>query len=63
MVISELIHKIKEQLTDNADFEAREIVSAALKADRAFLIINAKTEVCEAAETAALDMLRRRLGG
>lgn len=63
MVISELIHKIKEQLTDNADFEAREIVSAALKADRAFLIINAKTEVPKAAETAALDMLRRRLGG
>lgn len=63
MVISELILKIKAMLSDNATFEARELVMNVLQTDRNGLIINSKKEVSEEDVKKAVEMAKRRQNG
>ena len=60
MVISELISNIKSELTDNAAFEAREVVAAALEIDKNELIIKAKESIDDISARRAYEMLKRR---
>ena len=63
MVISELISNIKSELTDNAAFEAREVVAAALEMDKNELIIKAKESSDDISAKRAYEMLKRRKNG
>ena len=63
MVISELISKIRAELSDNAEFEAREIVMSVLGINRNELIINSRKEVgCGEIKKVAEIVNRRKSG-
>lgn len=63
MVISELLSHIRNELSDNAVFEARQIVMKVCKMTEAELIINAKNEVSEENIEKAKKMAARRKNG
>lgn len=63
MVISELLRYIQSELSDNAAFEARQLVMRAVNMNETGLIINAKTEVSDEALLLAREMLERRRNG
>lgn len=63
MVISELISKIRAELSDNAEFEAREIVMNVLGINRNELIINSRKEVGIGEIKKAEGMVSRRKNG
>ena len=63
MVISELISKMRAELSDNAEFEAREIVMSVLGINRNELIINSRKEVgCGEIKKVAEIVNRRKSG-
>ncbi len=61
MVISELLTLLKSQLSENAEFEAKEIVMHALGISRNELILNPKREITDNEYKKTEDMLKRRL--
>ena len=63
MVISELVRETAARLTDNARFEAEQIVMHALHITRTQLITGGKTEVNERDINAANKMTDRRVNG
>lgn len=63
MVISKLINIVRNELSDNADFEARQIIMSALKISQQDLIINAKREVSEKDIEAVQSLVSRRKSG
>lgn len=63
MVISELVREIKKELSDNAAFEAAEIVMFTLGIDRTSLLLCGKNEVSETDAEKAFSLARRRRSG
>lgn len=63
MVISELVRETAARLTDNARFEAEQIVMRTLNITRTQLITGGKTEVSERDINAANKMTDRRVNG
>ncbi len=63
MVISKLLSDIKNQLLENAEFEAKEIVMAALGLSRNELILNPNRKVTDTDLQKATDMVKRRVMG
>lgn len=63
MVISELISKTRAELSDNAEFEAREIVMNVLGINRNELIINSRKEVGIGEIKKTAEMVNRRKNG
>lgn len=63
MVISELLNKIRKELADNADFEARQIIMSALKISQTDLIINANKAVNDNDLTNIFELVSRRKNG
>lgn len=63
MVISELLNKIRKELADNADFEARQIIMSALQLSQSDLIIRANQTVSNKDIETAHSLLSRRKNG
>ena len=63
MVTSELVRGIRDMLTDNAAFEAAEIVMHVLGIDRSTLILNSRGEVPDGAAKKAEELAERRRSG
>ncbi|MBQ6559100.1 MAG: protein-(glutamine-N5) methyltransferase, release factor-specific, partial [Clostridia bacterium] len=63
MVIDELVRNAAAQLTDNARFEAEQIVMKALDIDRTQLLINGKKTAGKNDIKAVNEMLSRRKNG
>lgn len=63
MVISELVRDIRSKLSENAAFEAAEIVMHALGIDRTALIVRGREPVPEQAAETAYGYAKRRAGG
>lgn len=63
MVISELLNNIRKELTDNADFEARQIIMSALQLSQSDLIINANQTVSDKDFKTVCRLLSRRKNG
>lgn len=63
MVISGLIAEVKSMLSDNAAFEAREIVMKVLGISRNELIIKSNETVSETDRSKAIDIAKRRQNG
>lgn len=63
MVISELLSRVRGELSENVQFEARQLVKAALGMTDSELIINSKSEVPETAEKKVMQMAARRKNG
>lgn len=63
MVISELVRSIASELSDNALFEAEQIVMSAMGMSRTELVFGSKIEINEEAKERAEEMLTRRKSG
>lgn len=63
MVIGELLRYVKDNLTDNAVFEAEEILSHTLNMSRTELILNSKEDVSREDENKVISLLKRRQEG
>lgn len=63
MVIGELLRHVRSSLTDNADFEARQIVMRALNMSAADLTVKSREEADEGAVLEAKRLLERRKRG
>lgn len=63
MVISELVRSIASELSDNALFEAEQIVMSVMGMSRTELVLGSKIEINEEAKERAEEMLARRKSG
>jgi release factor glutamine methyltransferase len=63
MVISEILKSVREQLTDNAEFEARQIVMHVMNMTNADLIIQSKSEVANEKAEQINELVERRKNG
>lgn len=63
MVISELVRSIASELSDNALFEAEQIVMSVMGMSRSELVLGGREEIDEEAEKLAEEMLARRKSG
>lgn len=63
MVISELVKKVSQKLSDNALFEAESIVMSVLGINRTELVLKGREEADTEAENKIFEMLKRRLSG
>jgi release factor glutamine methyltransferase len=63
MVISEILKYVREQLTDNAEFEARQIVMHVMNMSNADLIIQSKAEVTNERAEQINELVTRRKNG
>lgn len=63
MVISELVKKVSQKLSDNALFEAESIVMSVLGINRTELVLKGREETDTEAENKIFEMLKRRLSG
>ncbi len=63
MVISKLLSNVKNQLLENTEFEAKEIVMYALGISKNELILNQKREVTDSEMQRVDELVKRRLSG
>ena len=63
MVIDELIRKVKSTLKENAEFEAKEIITNVMNITRTQLVIDAKKTVSDEEYQMVIQHVKRRLSG